>query len=86
MLLSGQALGFAAGGVRMAGAVGLSLRSSPLASGLTEDAQKNKLITVKCAAAVRSLVDHKRERQNQWKPFCRQRPEAWAAAGMGAMI
>lgn len=58
--------------------------SSLPASELTEGAQKNKLIKVKCAAAMRSLVDHKWERQNQWQPFCRQRPEAWATGGMGA--
>lgn len=69
---------------RASSAVSLFLRSSLLAAGLTEDAQKNKLIKVKCAAAMRSLVDHKWERQNQWQPFCRQRPEAWATGGMGA--
>lgn len=77
VLLSGQR-------GRASSAVSLFLRSSPLASGLTGDAQKNKLIKVKCAAAMRSLVDHKWERQNQWQPFCRQRPEAWATGGMGA--
>lgn len=68
----------------MSSEVSLFPFSSLLASELTEDAQKNKLIKVKCAAAMQSLVDHKRERQNQWQPFCRQRPEAWATGGMGA--
>lgn len=33
--------------------------ASLLASEFTRDAQKNKLIKVKCATAVQSLVDHK---------------------------
>lgn len=76
--------GFLTRGVRVSSDVSLFPTSSLLASELTEDAQKNKLIKVKCAAAMRSLVDHKWERQNQWQPFCRQRPAAWAIGGMGA--
>lgn len=84
--MTGQALGFVARGVRVSSAIGLFPRSSLLASGLTEDTQKNKLIKVKCAAAMQSLVDHKWEWQNQWQPFCRQRPEAWATGGMEPVI
>ena len=67
-------LGLVARGVRATRTVSLFPRSSFLASELARDAPKNKLIKVKCATVMQSLVDHKWERQNQWQAFCRQRP------------